>query len=173
MERKSAIFGGLAAAAVALVVIFAAILTMPESDAVTVNEFFDDLEDRNGDMIIMQEDAPCNWTSYQVGDNVTIRDRISFIVCRPPENYTCGDNDTVYTSEAFTWVLLNYTGRYEIRPEFLPQTRLEFVLEGDRTGEYEAGDCVTVTVTMIEGIGNSEYFTYDVSGRKSFPAPAG
>ncbi|MDO9537710.1 MAG: hypothetical protein Q7J68_05290 [Thermoplasmata archaeon] len=163
MERKSAIFGSMAIVSVITIAVCFVLLTSQQSNAITVNEFFDDLQDKDGDQILMQEDAPCNWTSYNIGDNITIRDRISYVHYNPPMNYTVGGDDTIYITEPNTWFRLNYTGKYQIRYEYLP-VRFEFMFEGDRTGDYKVGDYVTVNVTIIEPIGtNGETFIYVLS----------
>jgi hypothetical protein len=100
-------------------------------DAVTVNEFYDDMVDRNNNGTIGQEDIPLAWHSYGPGDRVVIRDRIDIIWFQPDENQT-------YI------ILLEYSGKYgEASPT-------NILVSGNVTDVYSKGDIIMVENRMIE-----------------------
>ena len=107
------------------------------SSAITVNEFFDDLVDRNNDSKIEHEDRPLDWASYKVGDEVIIRDKI----------------DRGYSTSTGKWTVLqlNYTGIYDIRYDTV-WGRIDVIIEGNWTHKYYAGDYLTVTATIVTSI---------------------
>jgi hypothetical protein len=98
--------------------------------AVTVNEFWDDMVDRNDDGVINGSDTPIAWHSYGLGDKVVIRDRIHSVWYEPSENKT--------------YFVLQYFSKYIMLPP------VNVVLDGNHTAAYSEGDIIMVKNRMVE-----------------------
>lgn len=99
--------------------------------AVTLNEFWDDMVDRNGDGEFNESDLPISWHSYGSGDKVLVRDRIDSVWYDP------GSNQTIVS-------LHEYSGQYgEASP-------INVVLEGNCLGDYSEGEVVILRNYMVE-----------------------
>ena len=125
-----------------VVVVSTLLLMQSQNNAITANIFFDDLIDRNGDGIIKSEDHPLDWESFDIGDNVTIRDRISRVYS--------------FTGE-WTGIMINYSGEYDFRDQLL-FGRIDVMIEGNWTDSYQVGDYVTVKATIISHPSDSGEF---------------
>lgn len=156
---KKKIMGIIGAIAIIVIIIMAMIFSNQHSNAISVNEFFDDLIDRNGDGVIEYEDAPLEWSSYDIGDIITIRDKITRVSYNPPDsmyylvyNETTGVDDKIFTGGNNTVISIQYTGNYEINymgiDPILP--KIEINLEGNYTDEYQVGDYITITGSILE-----------------------
>jgi len=139
--RKNDKGRGLASHKIMAAVAIAAVLLTPlflhywgQNDmysAVTVNEFYDDMVDRNGDGMIGEEDLPQAWHSYGAGDRVVVRDRIESICFGSFENET--------------WIsLVTYSGIYG------DQMPMNIFVSGNVTGTYSEGDIIMVKNQMVE-----------------------
>lgn len=99
--------------------------------AVTVNEFWDDMLDRNNDGVINGSDVPIAWHSYGVGDKVVVRDRIGYIWYDSYENKT--------------WInLVTYSGMYG------DQMPINIFVSGNVTGTYSEGDIIIVENRFVD-----------------------
>lgn len=125
----------LAAAAIAAVIIAPLLVHYwSQNDiysAMTVNELYNDMVDRNGDGTIGEEDIPLAWHSYSAGDSIVVRDRIESIWYWPSENET--------------WISLGaYSGVYGYP---MP---INLYVSGNATGTYSEGDIIFVKNHMVE-----------------------
>ena len=132
--KKSSLKLLVGSAVLIIVVVVALLLVMQgQNQTITANTFFDDLIDRDGDGVIKLEDRPFDWESYDIGDNITVRDKISRVYS--------------YTGE-LTVIVIEYSGEYEFRDDFL-FGRIDIVLEGNWTSSYQVGDYITAEATII------------------------
>jgi hypothetical protein len=103
------------------------------TDYLTVNEFYNDLIDKNNDGIIGTEDSPLNFTSHNVNDTIYVRDKIS----------------RIYYSHNYTVIDLGpYSGKYQIRHSYCWPV-VENITRGDFTGTLRVGDHITFKTVII------------------------
>ncbi|MFO7619133.1 MAG: hypothetical protein R6W91_05700 [Thermoplasmata archaeon] len=122
------------------VITLAALFLYYDSDppTVTVNEFYDDMIDKNGDEVINVEDEPLAWQSYDLGDRVLVRDRIEQIWFQPDQNRT--------------FIMLQpYSGKYVENTTInsLGPFPIFVLVQGDVTNVYSEGDIIIVENRMI------------------------
>jgi len=160
MRDMNKILAGSIGIVVVIMIVVAIILAGQQSKSITINEFFDDLVDRNGDGKIEMGDAPLDWASYDLWDNITIRDKITNVSYTPANsmyylqyNETTGEDDKIYTGEEATIICLRYSGEYEIREIIWPT--IEFHLQGNYTDVYKEGDYIEINITIDEPTGVS------------------
>ena len=108
-----------------------------EMDAMILNDFNDDIIDRNDDYKINWEDYPIEWKSFEIGDNITIRDRISYIHITGNEDYTG------------TFIRIDYTGKYNISGDELNIGVAHVNVYEDLTDKYQEGDFITIKTTIV------------------------
>lgn len=141
---------------ISVTILLAAIFLNPfsnEEEFITLNEFYDDIIDRNGDNKLNYEDNPIEWESYSIGDNITIRDKISDI-------YVIG-NDIV----TGTYIEIEYTGKYSNQMSIPALSSASvYYYEGDLTEEYQVGDYITLTNTIVldETSGGAIVYSWEI-----------
>jgi hypothetical protein len=111
-------------------------------DSVTVNEFFDDLNDRNKDGVINFTDEPFAWHSYGPGDRVVVRDRIEIV-----------GFDTDYNRTFIQFP--EYSGKY-INQGFFQVTYA--LVPGNVTDTYSVGDIILIENQMTDNMDGFGYW---------------
>ena len=123
---------------VIIILLLVAMFILNKPGTLTVNEFYDDQIDKNGDGIINQTDFPSGWNSYNVGDKIVIRDMV---------------DRTMYEANQTIIFLVEYSGNYAAGG----RSQVSVVVLGDMRNTYEEGSYITVESEMKEYLEGNIY----------------